>query len=73
MAIKATITADVLPRTNVPVPARNVRYTSGVCAGCDVMIDMSEISVQLDSDNRACLPHPSCHVVWTEVSAAAVC
>jgi hypothetical protein len=28
-----------------------VRCTSGVCRGCDVMIENSEMGVQFDSDN----------------------
>ena len=66
--IKAKVAAGVLPRPS-GVHGQPVRYTSGVCGGCDVMIESNEIGVQFDSDDPERLLHPSCYVLWIEACA----
>ena len=67
--IKAKIAAGVLPSTKT-VAVRNVRYTAGVCAGCDEAFSADSVGgVQLDTGSGRRFLHADCYVMWSEAAA----
>ena len=69
--IKAKIAAGVLPSTNRVAAVRHVRYTAGVCAGCDEAFSADAVGgVQLDTGSGRHFLHADCYVMWSEACAA---
>ena len=46
---------------------RHVRYTAGVCAGCDEPCSSDDVgAVKLDAESGGYLLHFDCYVMWSE-------
>jgi hypothetical protein len=70
--IRAKITAGVLPQVN-DASARQARYVSGVCVGCDGTIGANDICAQFFGTGRSrCLLHADCYVMWIEACAEGI-
>ena len=64
--IKAKIADGVLPATT-SVAVRHVRYTAGVCAGCEEPCSSDDVgAVKLDAEGGGYLLHVDCYVTWSE-------
>ena len=64
--IKAKIADGVLPATT-SVAVRHVRYTAGVCAGCEEPCSSDDVgAVKLDAEGGGYLLHVDCYVMWSE-------
>jgi hypothetical protein len=68
-ALKAKIAAGVLPSAN-GVIVDHVRFTSGLCTGCDAPLVCDGIGgVQFTAGSAKHLLHVECYVMWTEACA----
>jgi hypothetical protein len=68
-SIKAKIAAGVLPATN-GIAVHRVRYTAGVCAGCEETVPSDDVGgVQFDARSGGHLLHVDCYVMWSEACA----